>query len=249
MSSVEPVDTADTLMPVSALGRWAEDASAAYRVAQSLAPTEFVPEAMRHRPELVTATILAGHEIGLQPMASLRSFDIVKGTPTMRANALRGLVQAAGHEVWIDQDSNSQQAIAYGRRRGSGIVQRSHWTMDRARELGLAGRDNWKRQPGAMLIARATAEVCRLTASDVTLGIYAAEEIDEDASSETTASSGTVKPKSRKRTAQRKSAPEPEPPLPEPPAPEPAEPAEPDAEPAEPATPDPPLPEAGGSDG
>lgn len=221
MSSVEPVETAEADSgPLSELGQWARDASDAYRVARSLAPTEFVPDAMRNRPELVTAAILAGIEIGLQPMAALRSFDIVKGTPTMRANTLRGLVQAAGHEVWIDPDSNETRAIAYGRRRGSDITQRSVWSMERARGLGIADRDNYRKQPGVMLVARATAEVCRLTASDVTLGLYAAEEIDDTAES-----AAPAKPKTKRRTAKRQPV-EPEaPPLEEPEEPAPEQPA------------------------
>lgn len=211
MTEAEPTGA----FPISALGQWARDASDAHQVARSLAATEFVPEAMRNRPELVTASILTGHELGLEPMAALRSIDIVHGTPTLRAHAMRGLVQAAGHEIWPDEDCTDTRAIVYGRRHGSDIVHKSTWTMDRARKLDLANKDNYRKQPGAMLIARATAEVCRLTAADALLGMpYAAEEIDDGGES--------AAPK-RKRTAQRKPLEQPEP---EAPPLETAEPAE-----------------------
>lgn len=219
MSSLEPTEpepsTVEHTAPVSALGQWARDATDAYRVARSLASTAFVPKEMQQRPDLVTAAILTGQEIGLEPMAALRSIDIIQGVPAMRANTMRGLVQSAGHEVWVDGESNETRAIVHGRRKGSDIVQRSTWTMDRARGLGLANRDNYRKQPGAMLVARGTAEVCRLIASDVLLGMpYAVEELDE--ASET--SSTPVKQKPRKRTAKRQPV-EPEAPaLDEPPA-------------------------------
>jgi hypothetical protein len=87
----------------SALARWAADVQQVYLVAVSLAKTSFVPASMKGKPEEVTAAILAGGEVGLQQMASLRSIDIIQGTPAMRALTMRGLVQAAGHEVWTKE--------------------------------------------------------------------------------------------------------------------------------------------------
>lgn len=184
MTDIEPrqepaTQEVEQYAPISKLGRWAQDARDAHLVAQSLAKTVFVPREMQGKPELVTAAILTGTEMGLQPMASLRSIDVIQGTPAMRAHALRGLVQAAGHEVWVDESTDTR-AIVCGQRSGSEKVQRSVWTIDRAQKLGLTARDQWRKQPQAMLIARATAEVCRLIASDVLLGMpYAVEELDE----------------------------------------------------------------------
>lgn len=175
------------------LGQWAVDAGQAYRVAQSLAETSFVPTSMRKKAGEITAAILTGQEIGLEPMSALRSIDVIQGTPAMRAHALRGLVQSRGHEVWVDE-STETRAVVCGRRKGTERVQKSVWTIDKARRMGLTEKDNWKRMPENMLVARATAEVCRLIASDVLLGMpYAVEEIDEEPEA----------PR-RRRTAQRK---------------------------------------------
>lgn len=220
-ASQRPADTfgpASGSGPLSTLGQWARDARDAHNIAQSLARTEFVPQTMKNRPELVTAAILTGQELGLEPMAALRSIDIIQGVPAMRATTMRGLVQASGHEVWVDEDSNETRAIVHGRRKGSQVVQSSTWTMDRARNLGLANRDNYKKQPGAMLVARATSELCRLIASDVLLGMpYAVEELDEGEEPKPLPKAST-----KRRTAKRKpldDAPElaePEPPAAEP---------------------------------
>jgi hypothetical protein len=112
-------------------------------------------------------------------MASLRSIDIIAGTPAMRANAMRGLVQSKGHRITL-VESTETRAIVEGQRKGETVPQKSIWTIDRAKKLGLVGRPNWQKQPQAMLVARATAECCRLTASDVLLGIpYAVEELQD----------------------------------------------------------------------
>jgi hypothetical protein len=164
---------------VVALREWAESARAAHAVAESLVQTSFVPEAFRNKPHEATAAILSGAEVGLSPMASLRSFDIISGTAAPRALALRAIVQSRGHEIW-EVETTATRAIVRGRRAGSEQVQESVWNIDRAKGLGLLGKHNWKAQPKTMLIARATAECCRLVAADAILGVpYAFEELDD----------------------------------------------------------------------
>jgi hypothetical protein len=177
----------------SSLIAWARDAREAYQIAQSLAKTSFVSSTMKGKAEEITGAILTGAEVGLQPMSALRSIDIIQGTPAMRAVAMRALVLSAGHEVWVEKQTDTE-AVVCGQRRGSERVQRSVWTIERARKLGLAEKDNYKKQPSAMLVARATAEVCRLVGADLLLGLpYAVEELeDDDALAET-------KPKRAKR--------------------------------------------------
>lgn len=161
------------------LARWAEAAQAAHQMATSLVQTSFVPEAFRGKPHEATAAILAGAEIGLDPMAALRSFDIIQGTAAPRANTLRAVVQSRGHEIAV-AESTATRAVVRGRRRGEQTWQTSTWTIERATKLGLTGKHNWKAQPQAMLVARATAECARLIASDAILGIpYASEELDD----------------------------------------------------------------------
>lgn len=168
----------------SSLALWAEDARKAATVAVSLAKTPFVPQSLRgNTPEItasnITAAILTGQELGLEPMAALRSIDVIQGTPALRAVALRALVQSAGHEVYV-AEATTTRAVVSGRRKGEEREQKSVWTMDRAKALGLVTKDNWRKQPQAMLVARATSELCRLIAADVILGVpYSVEELQD----------------------------------------------------------------------
>ncbi|AYG02399.1 hypothetical protein [Gryllotalpicola protaetiae] len=165
------------LEPQGDLERWARDFSLIYGAAQKLVTTSFVPRSFQGRSDEATAAILTGQEIGLKPMAALRAIDIINGTPAIRAIALRALVQARGHEIWTEE-STATRAVVAGRRKGIDKVERSTWTMDRARQAELIGKDNWKKQPTAMLLARATSELVRLIASDLVLGLeYTAEEL------------------------------------------------------------------------
>jgi hypothetical protein len=173
------------------LGAWVQSADAAYQVAQRLVQSSFVPQAFRPRGDSesarsvaaieATAAILAGSEVGLSPMAALRAFDVIQGTAAPRAITLRAIVQSFGHEMVL-KESTATRCIMIGRRRGATEWQQSVWTIDRAKDMQLTGKDNWKKQPGAMLVARATSEIARLIAADAILGIgYTAEEISDGA--------------------------------------------------------------------
>jgi hypothetical protein len=212
---------------IERLATWAQSAQAAYEVAQRLSLTSFVPEAFRGNPGDATAAILAGSEVGLSPMASLRAFDIIQGTAAPRALTLRAVAQAHGCDIEV-VEATAQRCTVRCRRRG-GNWQQVVWTMDRARSLSLATKHNWKAQPQAMLVARATAEAARIVAADAILGLnggYAVEEIDNGADESTV----TMRREATKRTAQR-AKPQPE--------------AEPDLEPTAPTTESDPEPEAG----
>lgn len=169
---VSPQDQA-----VMRLTEWANSARAAHAVATSLVQTSFVPAQFKGKPEEATAAILSGLEIGLSPMSALRAFDIISGQAAPRAITLRAVVQAAGHEMELIETTETRCRMR-GRRRGASEWQSVTWTIDRARNLNLTGKDNWKKQPGAMLVARATSELARLIASDAILGIgYSSEEV------------------------------------------------------------------------
>lgn len=165
----------------SALVQWAYEADQAHKIAQSLARTSFVPQSLRGKPDDITAAILAGQELGLPPMATLRSMDVIQGTPALRAHAMRGLVQSKGHEVVL-VESTPEHCTMRGRRRDTADWQEIEWDLARAERLGLTGKSEWKKQPQTMLVARATGEICRLIAADVLFAMpYASEELDETA--------------------------------------------------------------------
>ena len=165
----------------NSLAVWAHEADAAHKLATALCQTEFAPKHYRGKPGEATAALLKGAELGLSPLAALASINVIQGTPALSAMAMRALVQSQGHRIWV-AESSDKKAVARGQRRGEEIVHESVWTMSRAERLGLTGKDNWRKQPEAMLIARATSEVARLVAADSLLGVgYSVEELTDEA--------------------------------------------------------------------
>lgn len=151
----------------------------AWKIAEKIANTEMVPTALRGRPEAVLAIMLAGHEAGIQPMQSLQKIHIIEGRPAMAAELMRALVLQHGHEL-IYEEVTITRCKAAGRRRGSERWTTVTWTMDDAKRGGLDRKANWVKWPRAMLIARSTAELCRMIFPDVLAGIsYTVEELED----------------------------------------------------------------------
>lgn len=151
----------------------------AWKLAEKIAATDFVPPALRGKPEAVLACILAGHEAGVSPMQALSKIHIIEGRPAMASELMRALVLQHGHELNYS-DVSTTSVTAEGRRKGSERWTRVTWTMDDAKRGGLDGKTNWRRWPRAMLIARATAELCRMIFPDVLAGIsHTVEELSD----------------------------------------------------------------------
>lgn len=203
---------------------FSKDLMVSYDFCRYLVETPFVPSQYQRNPGNAAAAIMTARGVGItDPLAALRSIDVIQGTPAFRANTLRALLQREGHQIWVEEAS-SQRALVKGKRKGSDRVEQSMWDMDRARQMGLANKDNWKKQPQAMLVARATSEVARLIAADVILGLYSVEEL-ADGELPPVIEEAPEKPK--RRVARRKKAEQVE-------APEsPEEPGEANGEPAE----------------
>lgn len=188
------------------LVRWAEAAEAAHGMAQALVRTQFVPEVYRGKPAEATAAILLGAEVGLSPLAALRSVYMVKGTPAMYARTLHALVTSRGHQVWTVSERDDAVTVA-GKRKGSDHVEEVTWTLARATAAGFAkANPNYRTNPRAMLWARAVGDVARRIAPDVLLGIPEASvedlggAVDEATTPTASPSTGTVRRRATART-------------------------------------------------
>lgn len=165
------------------LEAWAQQATVVHEMANRIVGTSMCPKAYRGKPDEATAAILAGIEMGLMPMASLRAFDDIQGTPAPKAITLRAVVQSRGHDLEV-VEADAVHCIVEGRRKGSDRWQRLEWTIERATLAGYPAKNpKWKTDPTAQLVARATAEMSRWLDSAAIMGMpYSAEEISDHSS-------------------------------------------------------------------
>lgn len=197
------------------LRAWADTYTEVARFVAPLVQTPFVPAAFRPeaflkgRPDeqalaaatevavaSATAAVLFGAAIGFDPLTALQNVYVVGGRPGLYAAAMVAIVQAAGHEVWTE-DITDTRAIVCGRRRG-GSEERVIVTMEQARKAGWTRNAKYASEPQSMLWARAASTVCRRIAQDALKGIArSVEELNDEVAVEVRPAARTVRPAPR----------------------------------------------------
>jgi hypothetical protein len=148
-------------------------------LAERLAPSALLPEKLRGKVPDVLAIVVAGRELGLAPMASLRCLNVIEGKPVLNADGMVGIVRGSGKCEAFDMVESTDKVATFETKRVGGKPQRLSFTIEEARLAGLLGKDNWKKYPAAMLRARAQAALCRLVYQDVLAGVYSDDEAAE----------------------------------------------------------------------
>jgi hypothetical protein len=210
--SITPITNTITWTPPRD-STWIDLMRPAADLAVQIADTEFVPTEFRNRPGAIAAAILYGAEIGLGPMQSLAKIDVVKGRPAPKAEVGRALALAAGHEIWVEEQTVTRVTVKGKRRTGTHVFTVT-WTMDDARKAGIAGNPAYAKYPRQMLFARASSELVRQMCPEVTGGIvmFAEEAIDADptdtlpAAPTTPAPAAVGPPATQKRSRRTKTA-------------------------------------------
>jgi hypothetical protein len=148
-----------------------------WKVSQRVTNTPFVPKGLQGKPEAVLACILYGAEMGIGPMQSLNSIHVIEGRAAMSPELMRAMVARHGHRIDVLENSSTACEMK-GSRSDTGSTATVRWTMDDAKLAGLAGKNNWKTYPRAMLMARCTSELCRILFPDIIAGLsYTPEEV------------------------------------------------------------------------
>lgn len=158
---------------------WVRTLPAWAALAREVADTDFTPRSYNGNPAAVTAAFAYGFEVGLGPMTALRSINVINGRPTLSAESMRALALTAGHDIEV-RESTAARCVVAGKRKGSTTWTTVTWDAEVARRAGLGGSNTWKAYPRAMLLARASAELCRAIFPDVIGGFAAVEEMTTD---------------------------------------------------------------------
>jgi hypothetical protein len=155
----------------------------AKELASTLAGARTIPEALQKSPADVLAIVMAGAELGLAPMQSVRALVLIKGKPTLSADAMGALVKSRRDvcQFLMLRHSDGTKATYETQRVGDPAPTTMSFTIEEAKAAGLAGNDNWRKFPAAMLRARALSAICRAVYSDLILGVYDPDELAPDA--------------------------------------------------------------------
>jgi hypothetical protein len=149
-------------------------------VARAMAGSGFFQDSKQASQAIVK--VLAGHELGFGPFASMTGIHIIQGKPAFGANLIAGAIKAQGkydYRVVVLDDSHCEiefYQIIDGKRT---LLGKSSFSMMDATKAGLTGKDTWSKFPRNMLFSRAISNGARWYTPDVFSGapVYTPEEL------------------------------------------------------------------------
>lgn len=160
-----------------------------YRYARMLAGASLLPRSFydredrdRRHPKIadVHFVLLKGQALGLHPTVSIATINVIDGKAEIGASLMVALSLKSGLCEYFDLVSTDERAATYATRRHGGRREISFtYTIEMAERLGIATKDNWRKQPDTMLRRRAQSMLAREVYPDVVMGLYDHDELAE----------------------------------------------------------------------
>jgi len=113
---------------------------------------------------------------GLHPAKAVQEYHIINGRPSLKADAMLGRFQRAGGSIRFTVLTDAKVEAVFSHPQGGTVT--IDWTMERARQAGLATA-MWSKYPRQMLRARVVSEGVRSIFPGVLGGAYTPEEVGE----------------------------------------------------------------------
>jgi hypothetical protein len=145
------------------------------RMAATLIQSGMLPQALT-KPAQVITIMLKAYELSIPPLEGLNGITVIQGKPSVSPQLMLSLINRSGLLEDLDMRTGADGATCTMTRKG----RKPHTVTFGPREaqaMGLAGKDNYKKQPGVMYQWRAVAACARVVFPDVISGLYTAEEM------------------------------------------------------------------------
>lgn len=150
-------------------------------LSKALASSELLPAIMQKKEANVLFAIMAGAELGLSPMASIRGIHVIKGKPTLAADTMVAVVMRSGLcEYFRLVEETETQCTYETKRTNNADPSRYTYTAADQETAGLVA-DSHLTHPKAMRRARCKSILARDVYPDALAGVYASEEMVDDA--------------------------------------------------------------------
>jgi hypothetical protein len=161
-----------------------------FRMCEMLARSGMVPTNFRNEPDNVMVAVQAGMSLGLSALASLQSFAVINGKPTLYGDAPIAMVLAHPSLLSITETKTGtlkgldlewtvtiERQLQSGRKR----TNTSTFSVEDAKRAGLWGKAGpWTNYPERMLFNRCRAFCVRDAFADVLTGIALAADDTEE---------------------------------------------------------------------
>ena len=186
------------------------DYSGLLALSKELVLTGFLPDHIK-TPGQAVAIILAGRELGMQPMRALRSLRMVKGNVTESADSQLARFKSDGGRATFKVFDDTQAVLWLKHRNGDEHTET--FALEDAKRAGLLSNSSWQKYPKAMLRSRAITAGLKSIGWEGGSGVYTAEELgvivpdDEAAGAPDSAPQSTTSSEKRSKPAREKRMP------------------------------------------
>jgi len=113
----------------------------------------------------------------MHPAVAMRDYHVIQGRPALKADAMLARFQQAGGSVTWKEYTNDAVTGLFTHPQGGSLE--VSWTLQQAKSIGIANKDNWKNYPRAMLRARVISEGIRAVFPGCVVGVYTPEEVQD----------------------------------------------------------------------
>ena len=128
--------------------------------------------------EAISIMLIAQAE-GRSPALAVRDYHIIQGRPALKADAMLARFQNEGGVVeWVEY-TETKVTGKFSHPQSSPTPIAITWTIEMAKRIGLANRDNWRNYPRAMLRSRVISEGVRTVYPGIAVGVYSVEETQD----------------------------------------------------------------------
>jgi hypothetical protein len=145
--------------------------------AKALSESSLVPTGLRNNAANTLMMIMAGGELGIAPIASMRVFHVIEGVPKLSADGIAALCVRSPTCEWLRPvGEQTGESVTWSAKRKGQPEFKLSWTQADRDRAGLGNSANHKKYPRAMANARCKAEICRLIWPEICAGMLSAEE-------------------------------------------------------------------------
>lgn len=113
----------------------------------------------------------------MHPAVAMRDYHVIQGRPALKADAMLARFQQAGGSVQWKEYTDEKVTGIFSHPQGGNLE--LSWTLQQAKSIGIANKDNWKNYPRAMLRARVISEGIRSVFPGCVVGVYTPEEVQD----------------------------------------------------------------------
>lgn len=133
---------------------------------------------LKNKNQVYTLMLIAQSE-GLHPIEAVQQYNVINGLPAMKTIEKHTRFNKSGGKLkWIETtDKIAKAEMTHPSYDG---VYLSEFTIEEAQAMGLVGKDNWKRMPKKMLMARCLSSGINAIAPDCLGNVkYTVEDIQD----------------------------------------------------------------------